>query len=804
MDTQLLEEIGLTKSETNVYLALLELGSTTTGKIVDKSRASSSKIYEILDRLMQKGLVSFIIKSGVKYFEAAPPERILDYIEEKEKQLQEKKDQAKKIIPQLTLRKELSKYQSEATIYKGFKGLETAFNDIFNVLGKGDTVYVYVVGELDPKINDLIIKQYKERAKRGIRTKTIFSETGRKLYESRKNIDLFEAKILPSESPSPATINIYGNKVLIRMGYMDNMITVIINNKSCAESFMQQFNTLWNQRVQTYEGQEAVEQVFTSLVDKVTSKDEVIVFAAKPTTKRGSDYNVLWNINMRKKAKSVKLLYYGYTKENKERAKEISSLGCETKIIPTQETLSISTVVMGDTILNTVWGESPTVFKIQNKTVADSLRENFEFLWNQDVIVHKGFDNVMNKFRSMLDYCNEKEGYCVLSASTPRQTKKERQWFMDYHKTRIEKKIPIKLLCNPDYTEELKNRQREAGDEYFKITEIKSLTKESTNPMQINLYPPNKVLMFLWDKETVCFEMESETLYENFKTYFNTLWNQDARVSKGINALNAALDNYLDGLESEETYDVLGATYGIKDYSFHNKRYAHAFRRIHEKRTKRGIKTRLLFQQRKNKVVQKFLDTIYCENKEAKILPFKTDFPVAILPSKNSTLIIIHKKEPTMITINNRETSQAFQKYFDSMWNQDTRIVKGLDAIQNLFEEMLDAGSCDLIGARGYFVDKRPKYIDEWEKRAIKKGFKMRNIVDKGIKGHRNTKFPFVKTKYTLPKEFANLSVVWIYGDKVAISNWTEKEPIAVIIENKSLHDMYKTQFELLWNKKII
>ena len=52
--TELLEEIGLTKSEIKVYLALLELGSSTTGPIVDKSKASSSKIYEILDKLMQK------------------------------------------------------------------------------------------------------------------------------------------------------------------------------------------------------------------------------------------------------------------------------------------------------------------------------------------------------------------------------------------------------------------------------------------------------------------------------------------------------------------------------------------------------------------------------------------------------------------------------------------------------------------------------------------------------------------------------------------------------------------------------
>ena len=144
---------------------------------------------------------------------------------------------------------------------------------------------------------------------------------------------------------------------------------------------------------------------------------------------------------------------------------------------------------------------------------------------------------------------------------------------------------------------------------------------------------------------------------------------------------------------------------------------------------------------------------------------------------------------------------KTFKTYFDNLWNQDTYILKGIDAIQQLFEEILEAGHCDWIGARGYFVDKKPKYIDDWEKRAIQKGFTFRNIVDKEVKDHRITRFPFAQTKYTLPIEFSNLSAFWIYGDKVAITNWMEKEPFVFIINNKNFHNLYKQQFELLWNK---
>ena len=87
MDLRLLEEIGLTKGEIAVYMALLDVGSSTVGPIIDKANVSSSKVYDILERLMDKGLVSFVIKSGTKNFEAADPERLLDYMKEKKRSL---------------------------------------------------------------------------------------------------------------------------------------------------------------------------------------------------------------------------------------------------------------------------------------------------------------------------------------------------------------------------------------------------------------------------------------------------------------------------------------------------------------------------------------------------------------------------------------------------------------------------------------------------------------------------------------------------------------------------------------------
>ena len=68
MDTKILESAGFTNGEVRVYLSLLELGETTTGDIIKKSKITGSKVYEILDKLIEKGLVSYIIKEKTKHY----------------------------------------------------------------------------------------------------------------------------------------------------------------------------------------------------------------------------------------------------------------------------------------------------------------------------------------------------------------------------------------------------------------------------------------------------------------------------------------------------------------------------------------------------------------------------------------------------------------------------------------------------------------------------------------------------------------------------------------------------------------
>jgi len=53
-------QLGLTNGEARIYLSLLKLGSSKVGSIVKDSRVSYSKVCDVLERLITKGLVSYV------------------------------------------------------------------------------------------------------------------------------------------------------------------------------------------------------------------------------------------------------------------------------------------------------------------------------------------------------------------------------------------------------------------------------------------------------------------------------------------------------------------------------------------------------------------------------------------------------------------------------------------------------------------------------------------------------------------------------------------------------------------------
>ncbi len=370
---QALQNVGLTKSESKVYLALLELGSTTTGPVVDKSGVSSSKIYEILEKLAKKGLVTFVIKGKIKYFEAASPERIMNYLEKKEIAIQNEKQEVQKILPRLLLKKQLAGHESDAKIYKGFKGVETAFYSALSLMEKGETYYAFGTPSRSTKANKLLLKFEKSRAEKGVKIKMLLNENARYDAQIASVKLLGEIKFMPIGIITPAAINIFGDRTLIFPETNEQPIVIEINNKEVADSFKAQFNILWNQQARVYTGLEG---------PKFMLRD--IVKTGKECFAMGIEEDNFKKIVPEALNEFVAEMDKRHIKERlicKQGTRLVRYRYMQARFLPEPYFSPLTVEIYGNKVGLIDWTKPITTIIIDKKEIAEGYRKYFELLW---------------------------------------------------------------------------------------------------------------------------------------------------------------------------------------------------------------------------------------------------------------------------------------------------------------------------------------------------------------------------------------------------------------------------------------
>ncbi|MFH1915743.1 MAG: helix-turn-helix domain-containing protein [Nanoarchaeota archaeon] len=234
----ILERVGLSPAEAKVYLTLLEGGSFPAGTIIKKTGLYRQTAYQTLERLMRKGLVSVIRIGKKRHFQAAPPEKLLHVLEEKENLL-------KGILPDLNLKRELSEEQQDVAVFSGVKGIQTVLENMMADLPDGGEYLDFGVSGLFKEVMAYYWKRWqREKKEKRIRSKCIFSEslrTDRGFFREYVG----EFRFHPERYPSFTDTMIYQDRVILLLWTATPILAVVIRNKENAESYKNNFFTMW-------------------------------------------------------------------------------------------------------------------------------------------------------------------------------------------------------------------------------------------------------------------------------------------------------------------------------------------------------------------------------------------------------------------------------------------------------------------------------------------------------------------------------------------------------------------------------
>jgi len=232
METRVvLENLGLSDGEIKVYLALLKLGSSPVSKIKEESELHRTTIYDFIEKLINKGLVSYSIENNVKFYSAMHPSKLMDFIKEKEVGLKE-------ILPELISLSEQHKEEIKIEILRGKGGFKTLLNLILRV--RKDT-HAYGIDETVFRKNFPIdIKHFlKQEQKLGMKEKLItFKDTEFTYPEPHMEYRFFDKKFF---SPTPWFA--FGDYVAIMI--WDPLTIILIKSKELSGGFYKHFNLLW-------------------------------------------------------------------------------------------------------------------------------------------------------------------------------------------------------------------------------------------------------------------------------------------------------------------------------------------------------------------------------------------------------------------------------------------------------------------------------------------------------------------------------------------------------------------------------
>lgn len=237
--------MGFTDGEIKVYQALIKLQKSTISKIIEVSGVSSSKVYSILDKLAQKGLVNYILINNVKEFHLANPNTLLDFVHQEQKELDSLEKETKNLVTDL--QKIMPKQvQESAHIYRGLAGLKAAHINLTNELNPGEE-YVFFSVDKEALIRKEVQLMFKSiharRDERGVVARGIAAPHLRKIFEknlpSRKEYQIRFHDLTLNQG-----MTIGKNRIILETAHSDAFAIEIISPQM-AKSYKEFFNKLW-------------------------------------------------------------------------------------------------------------------------------------------------------------------------------------------------------------------------------------------------------------------------------------------------------------------------------------------------------------------------------------------------------------------------------------------------------------------------------------------------------------------------------------------------------------------------------
>ncbi|MFH1426270.1 MAG: helix-turn-helix domain-containing protein [Candidatus Kerfeldbacteria bacterium] len=243
MYIELFQNLGLSKNEAQIYEELLKQGEASVSTISSKTNINRRNIYDVLNRMMEKGLAIAVLQKGETQFKPVDPGKLMEILKEKESILQ-------KSMPDLETLYRATPKENEVYIYRGPEGWKNYMRDMLRI---GEPAYFISAkgGWLDQRVKDYFPTFMKEAQRKKMKFYHLFdARVPEECPEILKYVTN-NYKFLPKEYSTPSAIDIFGDHVNVLAdvqlgGQEEDFSFTVIVNQTIAGSFKVWFKYMWD------------------------------------------------------------------------------------------------------------------------------------------------------------------------------------------------------------------------------------------------------------------------------------------------------------------------------------------------------------------------------------------------------------------------------------------------------------------------------------------------------------------------------------------------------------------------------
>jgi len=244
MNTEELQQLGLSNKEATLYLASLELGKAKASDLANYTGINRGTIYDVARTLFKHGLMGSIQQGRITYFVAHSPENFIEKMSENLKKAHE-------LMPEIESVMRSKYHRPKLRFYEGVDGLKAIYGETLKCQSKKMLQFVSVKAVFESVGKEFAQEYVVKRIRRHIYLRAVNDQKGeiddkKEGYSSHTDAKLLrESRLAPASVNFPSIVMVYDDKVVFISTKKENF-GFIIGSRESAAMMSSLFEIMWN------------------------------------------------------------------------------------------------------------------------------------------------------------------------------------------------------------------------------------------------------------------------------------------------------------------------------------------------------------------------------------------------------------------------------------------------------------------------------------------------------------------------------------------------------------------------------